>query len=123
MYMEIFAVTFENAQKHINALRGQKFILISVKTSRMYSNYQGRQRQLIFTKIILSKMKLPVKLSLNSSISNLIKSVIGYFLIISIRPEGHDGFSRRFAHVQIFVMRYTFKFFILPRVSSCFFHS
>jgi hypothetical protein len=24
MYMEIVAVTFDNAQKHINALRGQK---------------------------------------------------------------------------------------------------
>jgi len=64
MYMEIVAVTFENAQKHINALRGQKCILLSVKTRRMYSNYQRLQQQLTLTKIILSKMKLPVKLTL-----------------------------------------------------------
>jgi hypothetical protein len=122
MYMEIVAVTFENAQKHINAVRGQKCILISVKTSRMYSNCQGLQRQLYFTKIILSKMKWPVKLSLNSSKSNLIKSVSDYLLITSIRTDGQDGFSRRFAYVATFVMRLTFKFLILPRVSSRFSH-
>jgi len=54
---------------------------------------------------MLSKMKWPVKLSLNSSKSNLKKSVSGYLLITSIRAKGHDGFSRRFAHVQASVMR------------------
>jgi hypothetical protein len=52
----------------------KKSILIFVKTSRLYTNCQGLQRQLFFTKIMLSKMKWPVKLSLNSSISNHIKS-------------------------------------------------
>jgi len=73
MYTEIVAVTFENAQKHINALRGQKHIPLSVKTSRMYTNCQGLQRQPFFTKTTISTMKWPVKLSLNSSIPNLIK--------------------------------------------------
>ena len=107
MYMEIVAVTFENAQKHINAVRGHKCVLISVKTSRMYTDCQGRQRKLFFIKIILSKTKLSVKLSLNSSISHLIKSVSAYLLITSIRADGQDVFSRRFAYVQTFVMRYT----------------
>ena len=56
--MEIVAVTFENAQKHINALRGQKeYFILSVKTSRMYTKCQGLQRQLSFPNIILSNMK------------------------------------------------------------------
>ena len=77
MYMEIVAVTFKNAQKHINALRGQKFVLIRVKTSRMYTDCQVRQRKLFFIKIMLSKMNWLVKLSLNSSI----KSFSCYFLL------------------------------------------
>jgi len=116
--MEIVAVTFVNAQKHINALRGKKFFLLSVKTSRMYTDCQSRQRQLFFIKITMSKIKWPVKLSLNSSISKIMKSISGYLLITSIRPKRQDGFSRRFSYVQTFVMRYTFKFLILPLVSS-----
>jgi len=106
MYMEIVAVIFENAQKHINTQRGQKCILLSVKTSRIYTNCQGLQQQLFITNIILSKIKWPIKLALNSSISKLIKSVSPYLLITSIWAEGQDGFSRRFAHVQTFVMRH-----------------
>ena len=112
--MEIVAVTFKNAQKHINALRGQKFVLIRVKTSRMYTDCQVRQRKLFFIKIMLSKMNWLVKLSLNSSI----KSFSCYFLITPIRPEGQDSFSRRFAYVQTSEMLHTLNFFILPRVSS-----
>ena len=56
--MEIVAFTFENAHKHINALRRQKKrIILSVKTSRMYNNCQGVQRKLSFPNIILSNMK------------------------------------------------------------------
>ena len=100
----------------------KKTILIFVKTSRLYTNCQGIQRQLFFTKRMLSKMKWPVKLSLNSSISNHIKSVSGYLRITTIRAEVQDGFSRRFAHMQTFLMRHTFKCLILPRVSSGFYH-
>jgi len=121
MYMTMVAFTFKNAQKHIIALRGKLFIF-SVKSSRMYTNCQGLQRHLFFTKITLSKMKWPGKLSLHSSIANLIQSVSSYLLITSIVAEGQDGFSGRFAYVQTFVMRHTCKCLILPRVSSRFSH-
>jgi len=121
--MEIVAVTFEKVQKQINALAWTKNVFYLVfKISRVYTNYQGLQRQLFFTKIMLSKMKWTFKLSLNSSISNLIKSVSGYLLITFIVAEGQDGFSRRFAHVQTFVMRHTFKFLLLPHVCPRFSH-
>jgi len=107
MYIEIVAVSFENEQKHINEMHGQKFILLSVETSRMYINCQGLQRQLSYT-IILSKMKLSVKLSINTLISNLIKSVSIYLHITSILAKGHDGFGGRFALNSL-------KFVIFPK--------
>jgi hypothetical protein len=36
-----------------------------------------------------------------------VKSVSGYLLIASTRPEGQDGFSGRFAYVQTFVIPHT----------------
>jgi len=99
----------------------KKCILLSAKTIRIYINCQGLQRQTFFTKIIQFKIKWPVKLSLNSSITNLTKSFSCYLRITSIQAEGQDCFRGRFSYVQTFVMRHSFKSFIRPLVSSRFF--